>query len=248
MSKLTITYYHEVVEDGKGASYQLLDESKFEAQMKYLAESGYTSLFFSELDKPLPKKPIIVSFDDGFLSVYEKAAPIMEKYGVKGNIYLPTAYIGNDEKFMTWEQIKNLQDNGLFEVQAHTHNHIDVRTKSEEELAQETEISNGYFEKELGYVPVAICLPFGAYDARSIKALKKVAGYKYILGSFYGAVTEKGLKKTGALLPRIGISNDDDMETYQKKLQGKLNWKGRLQRLRLWLQSKRKQYVEKYEY
>ena len=191
MAKLIITYYHEVVENGQGRSYQLIDEEKFESQMRYLKENGYTSLFFSQLDKPLPKKSVIVSFDDGFLSVYKKAAPIMAKYGVKGNVYLPTAYIGNDEKFMTWAQVKELQESGLFEMQAHTHNHIDVRAKDEKELLEEVSVSNGYFEKELGYVPVAVCLPFGAYDKRSVKVLKKAER----INTFWARFMERQRKK-----------------------------------------------------
>ena len=113
MKKLLITYYHEVVKEGEGATYQKIEEEKFEAQMRYLQEQGYTSLFFSELGKPLPEKAVIVSFDDGFRSVYENAAPIMQKYGIKGNIYLPTAYIGNDEKFMDWDMVRALQDKGF---------------------------------------------------------------------------------------------------------------------------------------
>ncbi|MBE5745100.1 MAG: polysaccharide deacetylase family protein [Clostridiales bacterium] len=247
MKKLLILYYHEVVKKGEGAAYQKIEEEKFEEQMRYLQENGYTTLFFSQLDKPLPEKPIIISFDDGFLSVYEKAAPIMRKYGVKGNVYLPTAYIGNDEKFMTWDMVKALQTNKDFEMQAHTHNHVDIRTLSKEDMTEEIQKSQEKFAAELGYLPNAICLPFGTYDRKSLRLLKRSGKYKYVLGSFYGMVRKRKLQK-GGLLPRIGVSNTDSMEVFEKKLKGKLNWKGKLQRLRLWLASIRKQRVTKYEY
>lgn len=246
MKKILIMYYHEVVKRGEGATYQKIEEEKFEAQMKYLRDNGYTSLFFSELDKPLPQKSVIVSFDDGFRSVYENAAPIMQKYGIKGNIYLPTAYIGQGEKFMDWDMVRDLQDKG-FEMQAHTHNHVDIRTLSAEDMQREVETSSEYFSRELGEVPCAICLPFGAYDRRSVKLLKKTGKYKYILASFYGRAGERKLKK-GGLLPRIGISNADDIQTFEKKLKGKLSWKGPMQRVRLFLRNLKGEKITKYEY
>ena len=246
MKKLLVIYYHEVVKKGEGASYQKIEEEKFEAQMRYLRDNGYTSLFFSELDKPLPEKAIIVSFDDGFRSVYENAAPIMQKYGVKGNVYLPTAYVGNNEKFMSWDMVKTLAENG-FEMQAHTHNHVDIRTLNAETLEKEILPSQTLFMEQLSFTPNAICLPFGTYDRRSLRLLKKTGKYKYILGSFYGSVCKSKVRK-GGLLPRIGISDADTPLVFEKKLKGKLHWKGTLQRARLWVSSLRKQRVEKYEY
>ena len=89
-NKLLVIYYHEIVENGQGYSYQKLEKEMFEQQMRYLKEQGYQTLFFRDLDKPLPEKAIIVSFDDGFRSVYENAIPIMKRYGIKANIYLPS--------------------------------------------------------------------------------------------------------------------------------------------------------------
>ena len=115
--KLKVLYYHEVVEQGQGFSYQKIEKEAFEQQMAYLRAEGYETLYFSDLNKPLPAKAVIVSFDDGFRSVYENAAPIMEKYGIKGNVYLPTGYIGNDPHFMDWDMVQKLQE-GSFEMQA----------------------------------------------------------------------------------------------------------------------------------
>ena len=246
MSKLTILYYHEVVPNGEGASYQKIEEKKFEEQMKYLADNGYTSMFFSELSNKLPKKPVIISFDDGFKSVYQKAYPIMQKYGIKGNVYLPTAYVGEDEHFMTWEEVKDLTENG-FEMQAHTHNHVDVRTLNNKTIDAQTKKVNEILKEHLDFTPNAVCLPFGTYDKKSIKLLKKEGSYKYILGSFYGRVGKSKLKK-GGLMPRIGISNADSIEVFAKKLKGKFSWKGPLQRLRLKISSLKGQRVEKYDF
>ncbi len=242
-NKLTIIYYHEVVKNGEGFSYQKIDMEKFEKQMQYLHDHGYISLKFSELAGEIPQKAVIVSFDDGFRTVYENAAPIMKKYGIKGNVYLPTAYIGEKPQFMDWEMVKALD--GDFEFQAHTHNHVDIRTLTLEKMKEELATANGILKEKLGYESTAFCMPFGTYDKKSIKNLKTTGKYRYLLGSYYGTV--KG-KLTGRVLPRIGISNDDGLELFEKKLKGKRNYKGILQRLRLFLHNVKKDRVTEYIY
>lgn len=246
MTKLLTIYYHEVVENGQGFSYQKIEKEKFESQMKYLYDQGYHTLLFSELDKPLPDKSIIVSFDDGFRSVYENAVPIMKKYGIRGNVYLPTHYIGRDEHFMTWEMVKELSDNKVCEMQAHTHNHIDIRRLNHLELTKEIQKSDQLFQNKLGIRPKAFCMPFGVYDRKSIKIMKNRNRYKYLLGSYYGRIKSSGIEK--CILPRIGISNDDDMKKFVDKLVGKYDWKGPLQRLRLIWKNIKKERIVQYEY
>lgn len=246
MKSLIIIYFHEVVEKGEGFSYQKIEKEKFEEQMKYLNDEGYQSLFFSELEKEWPEKAIIVSFDDGFRSVYENAAPIMEKYNIKGNIYLPTQYIEKDDKFMTWKMVQELDKKKQFEFAAHTHNHVDIRILKKETFYQEVETSNKMIKEKLGYVPEAFCMPYGVYDKKSINILQGFGTYKYILGSFYGEIQQD--KLMNQIIPRIGISNDDTISIFKKKLEGKLNLKGYLQKIRLYMQSKLGNRVTEYKY
>ena len=244
--KLLIIYYHEVVEEGHGFSYQKIEKGKFNKQMKYLHDKGYKTLFFSELTKKLPDKALIVSFDDGFRTVYENAAPIMKKYGIKGNIYLPTAYIDNNNYFMTWKMVQELYESKQFEMQAHTHNHKDIRTLDKKTMSDEIVKSHLLFKKKLGYLPETFCMPFGTYDHKSTELLRKSKQYNYILGSYYGHIKEKKLKTN--ILPRIGISNDDDIKIFKDKLEGKYDWKGPLQRMRLLLQNIKHDRITEYKF
>ncbi len=242
-NKLTIIYYHEVVKKNEGFSYQKIEADKFEEQMRYLRDNDYVSLTFSQLKDPLPEKAVIVSFDDGFRTVFENAAPIMKKYGIKGNVYLPTAYIGEKPQFMTWEMVKLLQ--GDFEFQAHTHNHVDIRALCKEDMQKEIMQSDELFDKYLGYLPKAFCMPFGTYNNTSKKILNGIDRYDYLLASYYGSIKKYD---KGKVLPRIGISNDDTIEIFEKKLKGKFNYKGTLQRLRLFLHNLKKDRITEYIY
>lgn len=245
-NQLLIIYYHEVVKEVPGYSYQKIRFDHFEQEMKYLADNGYRSLHFSELSDPIPNKSIIVSFDDGFRTVYENAAPVMQKFGIKGNIYLPTDYIGQDEHFMTWNMVQELYRSGLFEMQAHTHTHSDIRALSARQLKDEITASDKLFQEKLGYLPPAFCMPFGVWDRRSARELRDMDRFRYILGSHYGRVS--GNRLSSCVLPRIGISNDDTIDVFAGKLRGAYDWKGPMQLARLAAKNLRKERVTRYEY
>lgn len=246
MKKLAVIYYHDIVDTGKGYSYQKTEESHFEEQMRFLSENGYHTLLVDDLEKPLLDKAVLITFDDGFASVYQRAVPIMRTYGIKGNILLPTKYIDeNDPRFMSWEQLKELCDAGDFSVAAHTHSHVDIRTLDEEDMKNETEHNRDSIVRRLGKNPKCFCMPYGKYDKRSIGLLKAYGGYSYIMASFYGLAKESSLTKR--LLPRIGISNDDTIEVFADKLSGKYNWKGPLQRVRLTLENIKGERITQYD-
>ena len=246
MKKLIVIYYHDIVEAGKGFSYQRVEKEKFEQQMRYLRDHGYQSILFQDMDKPLPDHAVLITFDDGFATVYENAAPIMKKYGMKGNVYLPTKYVEKKEDhFMTWEMLKELCDSEQFSVAAHTHSHVDIRTLDTKSMEKEMGISNRLLQERLRVKTKAFCMPYGKYDKKSIALLKKVGGYRYLFASFYGHAREQKLGT--ALIPRIGISNDDSMEVFQKKLEGKLNWKGPIQRFRLFLANLQGERITQYD-
>lgn len=244
MHKLIIIYYHEVVEENEGYSYQKIEKAKFDEQMKFLHDNGYQTITFEDLDKPLPDKAVIVSFDDGFRTVYDNAYSIMRKYDIKGSVYLPTAFIGNDEKFLTWDMISEMNESGKWYFSAHTHNHVDIRNITE--TNDEIKISNEMLCEKLGYTPTAFCMPFGGYSRKSVRLIRNRGNYKYMLSSCYGRVSESKLQKS--VLPRIGISNDDTIDIFKKKLNGGLDWKGPLQRLRMVIYNLQGQRFNTYEY
>ena len=234
-NKLAILYYHEVVEAGSGYSYQRIEINKFEEQMKFLSDNGYTSIKFSDLEQGhLPPKAVIVSVDDGYRSVYDNAAPVMKKYGIKGNVYLATAYIQPETNYLDWNMVRELKEQWDFDFQAHTHNHIDIRTADKSQLKKEVELSDQLFQKYLGYLPMAFCMPYGRYDRRAFRELKSLERYKIYLASHTGRISKNALI-TGKALPRIGISNDDSLKKFKHKIEGKYYLKGRLQLARLML-------------
>ena len=101
----------------------------------------------------------------------------MLKYRIKGNVYLPTKYVSTDNHFMTWEMIKDLSKNGFFEIQAHTHSHVDIRGLDKRTMEEEINLSDALLKKNLGYTPKAFCIPYGTFDKNSINLLMKTGRY-----------------------------------------------------------------------
>ena len=246
MSKIVVIYYHDIVEAGKGHSYQRIEVNKFEMQMRYLKEHGYKSLLFEDLQNEIPEKAVLVTFDDGFESVYRNAVPIMREYDIQGNIFLPTKYVDEkDEHFMSWETLQELCESKKFSVAGHTHTHVDIRSLDEEKMREEIETSNNLIFQKLGIETKSFCMPYGKYDLQSIWRLRKNSQYQFIYGSFYGHAVKKRLVKF--LVPRIGISNEDTLEVFEKKLEGKMNWKGVIQQVRLLIANLKGERIAQYD-
>lgn len=114
----------------------VVTSAKFEEDLKYLKDNGYTSIDLETLidyknnsRTKLPKKPFVITFDDGYLNNYEYAYPLLKKYQTKAVIYTIVWSVGRDKFILndnpitphfTWEQGKEMVDSGLIELESHT--------------------------------------------------------------------------------------------------------------------------------
>jgi peptidoglycan/xylan/chitin deacetylase (PgdA/CDA1 family) len=125
VQKVPILLYHDFSKT-RTSKMKVL-ETSFEAQMKYLKENGYhvitleRFLDFMELKEQIPEKSVVITIDDGWKSLYTIAYPILKKYDFPATLFVYTDFIGG-RKGLTWNQIKELSDNG-FDVECHTKTH-----------------------------------------------------------------------------------------------------------------------------
>lgn len=231
MSVLVI-YYHEIVQNG-GFSYQKKQLSSFKREMLYLKNNSdkHPVISFSDyLNKKFDnaKNNIIISFDDGFKSVYQYAFPILKELGLKFSIYIATSFIDSSQEYLSTSNIQEMIDSGLAEICGHTDTHIDCSLASEDDLKKEIEKSNEFFENGLRIEkPQVFCFPYGRYSTKNVRFLFNLCQYKILLGSFYGF-----LKNAKKVQPRIGISNNDSLKIFVDKLHGRYNWKRIIQIIR----------------
>lgn len=149
--------------------------------MRYLSERGYTPISFAALESylrggaPLPEKPVILSFDDGWENQFAYALPILQKYGLSATFFVYTNAIGQPNHF-TWEQLQAMQRVGMH-IEGHSKSHpFLAKIHDQEKLAQEIAGSKALMDEKLGTTTDAFAYPFGSYNAQTIAAVQ-AAGY-----------------------------------------------------------------------
>ncbi len=131
-----ILMYHSILKDpGRSGKYVVTPDT-LENDMKYLREHGYVTVFVRDLvnyvyyDVPLPKKPVILTFDDGHYNNITYLLPLLQKYDMKAVISVVGSYTEQFSKadghnpnysYLTWEDIKELEESGRIEIANHTY-------------------------------------------------------------------------------------------------------------------------------
>ena len=188
---IPVLNYHKVDEQKIALS---ISPQEFEEQIKYLAKEGYNTITPSEMmnaleyGTPLPEKPIMITFDDGYLDNYTNAYPILKKYGFTATIFLVTGFIGNDPRFMNWEEIKEMKANG-FVFGSHTVNHKSLTELSYVELKNELLLSAEEIEQQLGHQELFFAYPTGTYTLNIAKIVES-CGYRAAFTIKYGDIDE----------------------------------------------------------
>lgn len=182
--------YHQINDRDHNAL--TLSTPEFEAQMKYLAENGYHTITPEELadhlenGTALPEKPILLTFDDGYIDNYKNAYPILQKYGLKGSIYIITDYLDVYPNYLTWAIAQEMQDSGAIDIECHTMTHVALGSlDSAEALQHEAVDSKKAIEAHLQKRVTSIAYPCGSYN-EEVQRVVKDAGYRTAFTVNYG--------------------------------------------------------------
>lgn len=197
--RVPILMYHYVSEPPEEADEYRTDLSvspaNFRRQMSYLAENGFTTISLYDLSlavtarKALPEKPIILTFDDGYLDNYENAFPILQEFGFQGTFFIVTEFVDLGRPgYMTWPMIEELAAAGMG-VEPHSKTHADLSDKPRDTLLWEILGSQQTLAAHVDYTPRFFCYPGGRYDDDTIAMLQEL--------DFWGAVTTSGGKWHG---------------------------------------------------
>lgn len=211
---LPIIMYHSILKDTNRSNKYTITPSTLESDLEYIYNHGYTTITMSDLisyvynDTPLPKNPIIITFDDGYYNNLGYAVPLLEKYNMKAVVSIvgkyTDTYTTSDEanlnySYLRWKDVKQLMDSGVIEFQNHTYNlhsntsgRIGCSKKSFESLeTYEQLLSNDIqklqqeFEQNVGYTPTTFTYPFGSISKASFPIIKKL-GFKASLSCASG--------------------------------------------------------------
>src|SRR5499427_517209 len=134
-----ILVYHNLDAQPKGKLVQ--SAASFDAQMRYLKAEGYHTLTLSEfleftrLNRQLPRKSVVLTFDDGYKSFKQYAYPVLKELGFTATLFVYTDYVGAGRNALSWQDLRDLAAEG-FDVEAHSKSHGDLRRVAGEPDAQ----------------------------------------------------------------------------------------------------------------
>lgn len=160
-------------------SSMTITPEKFESQIKWLKDNGYTVVPLKQVVSylqgnkvTLPAKPIVITADDGWKSDYTYMYPIARKYHIPITLFIYPSTISKGKNALTWEQVKELMNTGLFDIEDHTFSHPNFKQEKkhmspetyEKFVHRELFDSKKILEDKLGTKINFIAWPFGIYD------------------------------------------------------------------------------------
>lgn len=251
-TQVPILMYHHLSEDVTNS--EMVSPEQFEAQIRALAEAGYTGISFDELQayvlrgEPLPEKPVVITFDDGYRSNYTLAYPILQKYGMKATIFAIGVSFGTDHYKDTDYAItphfgaaeaSEMTASGLISIQSHTYdmhqwppyetglavreNILQLPGESEESyvqaLTEDFTRSRALLEGATGQPVDVLAYPAGQYSTLAQVTLRSL-GVHVTLSTNPGVNTVvKGLPQTLYAMLRFGITEDISPEALLDMIQ-----------------------------
>jgi peptidoglycan/xylan/chitin deacetylase (PgdA/CDA1 family) len=205
-----ILMYHVVSDPLSGSPYPDLyvPRAQFQDQMQALQRAGYTAVTLQEAwdswhaHGPLPRRPVVVSFDDGYHSHFTNALPVLRALGWPGVLNLELKNVRSDYG-LTVVQVRALIAAG-WELDSHTIDHPDLTTVGAAMLQHEVADSRAELRRRFGVPVNFFCYPAGRYNDAVIGAVRR-AGY------LAATTTNAGLARPGETdrftLARVRVGN-----------------------------------------
>ena len=160
---IPVLSYHRIGED-VGSVSTIVNQSNFEEQMDWLNSSGYSTITYDNYYQwrnnnfTLPKKPIILVFDDGWLSVYTNATPVMDNYNFVGVQGIITQKALNVANYMNWTQIQNLSNKG-WQIASHSFNATSIINYSDSDLLRALNGTKYEIDGNISIIPTLFIMP-----------------------------------------------------------------------------------------
>lgn len=226
--------YHNICQTEDNSLGLYLSKSKLEQQFEYLSNNNYTTFHFSELEKmkSMPKKSIVLTFDDVTENQFIYAIPLLEKYNLKASFFIPFSYLGKTdlwnfgmEKIMTVNQLKQLNPR-LIELGYHSYEHKKYDSISKLAIQNDFLECNSIIKENDLQVFSVLAYPYGNYpkkepEKQNFKKTINENGVKF--GLKIGNRPNKFPFKDNYEIKRIDMKGEDSFLSFRLKLKlGKL--------------------------
>lgn len=168
-------YISDLPEDADDIRVDLtVTPQNFHEHMAYLRDAGYQTISLDQLyaaltiGAPLPPKPIVITFDDGYVDHYTNAFPILQEFGFTGTFFIITQTADdNNPNHLSWSQIEEMAAAGMA-MQSHTKNHPDLRERDYDFLVYQILGSVESLEAHINLPVRMLAYPVGRYDETTL--------------------------------------------------------------------------------
>ena len=226
-----ILMYHAVSEHPRAATRRLsVTPRSLEEQLAFLVDHGFTGMTFSDLadafrtGRAVPKRPVVLTFDDGYADFAREAWPILRRYEFPATVFVTTGWIADAgphaagrplDRMLDWAQIRELAMAGI-EIGAHSHSHPQLDQLDDASLCRELGDSRALLEEGI-HAPVrTLAYPFG-YSSNRVRLAARASGYRC-------AAAVRNLRATPSddpfMLPRLTIRRSTDQTAFAAVVTG----------------------------
>ena len=178
-----ILTYHNLGEQAKGRL--VLAAASFREQMRYLKTNGYRVVSlaefveFTRLNRQLPQRAVVLTFDDGYRAFKDHAYPVLKELGFTATLFIYTDWVGAGRGSLSWADLRELSAAGM-DIQAHSKTHADLRRAQGETEAQyarrmqaELEQPQELFNRNLGRRSQILAYPYGRWEEGLLPKVKE---------------------------------------------------------------------------
>ena len=185
--EVPVLNYHSV---GEAASNYVVPVAAFEQQLDWLAGNGFRTISLHELAESragravLPRRAVILTFDDGRSDALSVVLPLLRKRGMSGTFFIITGRVG-EPGFLNWQEVRALAAAGM-EIGSHTQTHPRLPDLGDEAAEEELKVSKARLEKEIGRPVEVLAYPYNAVRSHTA-SLAAAAGYRVaVAGTAHG--------------------------------------------------------------
>ncbi|WP_199837670.1 polysaccharide deacetylase family protein [Streptomyces sp. NRRL S-1521] len=225
-----ILMYHSVAHAPNEATHELsVSPDAFALQMEVLAERGFTPLTTAGLaaawrsGRPLPERPVLVTFDDGYEGVHRHALPVLAEHGFASTLFVSTGWLrgahdtgGALDFMLDWDQVRELAAAGA-EIGGHSHTHPELDQLPGAELRHELRRCRDIVADELGARPLSFAYPYG-YSDRRVRARVREAGFAQAL-AVGNSLARRG--QGPYALRRVTVRRATGAEEFERLVEGR---------------------------
>jgi peptidoglycan/xylan/chitin deacetylase (PgdA/CDA1 family) len=224
-SEIPILTYHKIT-SRREFGINTVAPDKFREQIEFLQHNNFTPITFQELLQGIrPSKPVIITFDDGYASVFEHAFPVLREFQFKAVIFLITEFLGRENSWdvnlggirfahLDQQQVAELSLAG-HELGSHGATHRALNFLHRKEIESELNLSREVIQEISNQPVTTLAYPFGMQN-KNIQQQAREAGYQVGCINLWG----KSAPNNRLSLRRIPVYGIDSLTSFKRKLSG----------------------------